>query len=247
MNLSLPTNWDEVLLDQFILIKSIDPEAPFYTRQHEILAILTDTTVDDPLWDDLDITALTAHIKSLNWICQEPSTNLVNTIGDLRVIQIDKLTLGEWIDLEHYFQDYYANLATIAAILYRKTRVDEWGNTIWQSHASYPISERANGFMEEPVTKFYPLIKYYLDFKTMIMETYIELFSPQVELDEGDYVPDEEDIEQEKIEAINNKWSWETVLHTLSGGDITKYDALTSMPLIFILNQLSFRREMKLE
>ena len=240
----LPKCWEEVYLDQWIAIKGIDPSLGFYARQWEILAILTDTLTDDPCWEDLDITVVTQALKSLKWLSIEPSSTHQRHVNDLTVIDINKLTLGEFIDLEYYFKDYNTNLDKIAAILYRKTMLDEWGNTKWEPHASYDIDERAKSFHELPVTKFHWLIPWYLEFKDTILTTYSNLFEPNIPLDED---LSEEELEEDKAEEIRAKWSWEITIHNLTDGDITKWDHVTSLPLIMVLNQLSFRKEMKIE
>jgi hypothetical protein len=68
---------------------------------------------------------------------------------------------------------------------------------------------------------------------------------------EDDQYDDEDELDEEDIEAENNEkvyrnWVWENILYKLSNGDITKYDTITAMPLIFIFNQLSFMKDMKI-
>lgn len=243
---NLPKSWDDVCLDQWISLKNIDKDLSLYGKWKEILCILTDTLSDDELWDDLDVLELTNMIDGLKWLSIEPISNPTYKVLDLNVIDINKLTLGEFIDLEWYFKEYNENLNIIASILYRKTIINEWGNVIYEPHGSYNIQDRANTFNEYSINNFYWLIKYYLDFKTSIINTYSDLFDPPIEdLEDEELTPDE--IEEELRDKSRVRWAWELVLHRLSSGDITKYDSITSLPLIFVLNQLSFRKEMKIE
>ena len=48
-----------------------------------------------------------------------------------------------------------------------------------------------------------------------------------------------------KKEQEMSKWSWEIIINRLAQGDITKYDTILDMPLIFILNQIAFSKEIK--
>lgn len=247
---NLPKTWDDVYLDQFMALKKLDNDVSFYLRQSQVLAILTDTLPEDECWEDMDVEELTSAIKGLGWLKFEPSSQPVNSFNGYTAIDIEKLTFGEWIDLEHYFQDYFENLPIIAAIIYRLTKQDEWGNIVYQKNNSYNLQKRADSFLELPITYFFWLIRYYLDFKERIMSTYETLFEPVIneeDLDEEnieDYDPDMQ--KQIEYEETAKKWSWENILYKLANGDVTKYDQITDMPFIFIMNQLSFQKEMQL-
>ncbi len=246
MEINLPNNWDEVYLDQFIALKMIDPDLNYYDRQLNILAILTDKLTDDECWDDLDINDLSESFKSLKWLSTEPTNYRLLSYGNYRSVDISTFSFGEFLDMEHFMVDWYNNLPHISAIFWRLHKEDSWGNIKLQEYGSYDAKERAESFMEAPITHFYWLLKYYLDWKDSTLSAYENLFEPIITDEDEDYEPDEDDLEQEKLESVNNKWGWEQVLHQFSNGDITKYDELTKLPLIFILNQMSFRREMKI-
>jgi len=251
MEIKLPNNWDEVLSDQFIELKKLDDvESSFFIKQIEVLSILTDTLPDDEVWEDLDVEVLSKYIKDISWLKQEPSKDFKNKIGDLTCIDINELKFGEFIDLEYYFStnNYFENLFNICSIFYRQTKTNEWGKIIIEPYENVNIKERSEVFKELPITNIYGIIHYYKEYKENILKTYEKLFEPQfeeVEEDTSGYNPEDiSDIQEEKVMI---KWGWENVIFKLSKGDITKYDKITELPLIMVLNHLSHIRDMKLE
>ena len=246
-SIKLPNSWEEVYADQFLELKKLDgSDSSFFIRQIEILSILTDTLPDDEMWEDLDVEELAILIGKLKWLRYEPSNQLKTKIGDYTCIDINKLSFGEFIDLEYYFtNDYFDNLSNICSVLYRKTKTDEWGNLIFEPYELINIEYRSKDFNELPITDIYGVIKYYLDFKQLLMNTYEKLFEPQFddeeEVDNSQY--EQEEIDEIEKEKVIIKWSWENVIHKLSDGDITKYEKITSFPVIFIFNQLSYLKD----
>jgi hypothetical protein len=85
----------------------------------------------------------------------------------------------------------------------------------------------------------YGIIQKYLKFRSDFIERYNFIFQPDV-ADEDEM--DEEDKQAEKVES---KWSWEMLLYSLSGEDITKVDPITDLPLVFVFNFLAMKYETK--
>lgn len=247
----LPKNWDEVLLDQYILLgENKEEEYDKFDNDLRILSILTDTLPEDEVWESMDIVEFIKLVSGLEWINHPPTNDFKRDLDGFSIIPIEKITLGEFIDLDSLFSsDYIENLSKIVGIFYRKTREDEWGNIIYEPHGVYDFEKRGELFLEYPITHFYGLIKYFMEFKSLINSSYEPLFEPVIVDGDDEDVQDEYDPdEQEEIkrEETFKKWAWESVLHKLSDGDITKYDRITELPVIFIFNQLGFRKEMDL-
>lgn len=243
MSLQLQNNWSQVYVDQFISIRTLDTPS-IYSNSLEILSILTNIPSNDEVWDDMDIEELNEHINTLLWLKSEPSKNFKRVIGEFEIIDINKLTFGEFLDLEYLFIDYYTNLTKICAVLYRKYRLDDWGIKRYEPYPEYDIDERTYMFDDMYITDIYGVIRYYLDFKGMIYKTY-DLFEPEIDESELDEL-DEEDKIAEEQEKVYRNWAWENILYKLSNGDITKYDDILNKPIIFIFNQLSFMKDMKI-
>lgn len=248
--IKLPNNWDEVLLDQYILLKNPEEIRNMTFGEHSrILSILTDTLPEDDIWEDMDIIEMIEIIDGLNWLRNPPTNDFKRDLSGLKVVPIETITLGEFIDLDSLFSsDYIENFTKIIGIFYRKTKEDEWGNVIYEPHGVYDFEKRGELFLEYPITYFFGLINYFIEFKKMINSSYEPLFEPVItEEDEEEQEYDAEEQEEIKKEQVYKKWAWESLLHKLSDGDLTKYDTLLKMPVIFIFNQLGFRKELNIE
>jgi hypothetical protein len=235
--MNIPKSWSQVKVDQFIELHNLDEEGlgSLFLYQLESLAILTDEDADE-----IDITPneLIEILNSLSWVKNEPRGYSAK-LGQLTFRPFTFLTLGEFIDLEHYFsEDYINNLPTICAILYRHTKTDEWGNVVYEPYKFIP-QDRAALFLELPITDVYGIIQLYLKFRADFIERYSFIFNPEIE-DE-----DEMDEEDKQAEHVENKWSWEMLLYSLSGEDITKVDPITDLPLVFVFNFLAMKYETK--
>jgi hypothetical protein len=246
MNLptKLPTNWNEVYVDQYLTLKKMDDdESSFFFRNITILSILTDTLPEDDMWQNMDVYELNTIIKQLKWLRSEPTINFKKQIGEYTCIDINTLSFGEFIDLNYYISnDFFDNFFLFCAVFYRKTKQDEWGNTMFEPYGSYDLNQRAKEFEELYITDVFGLIKYFSDYREFIYKSYENIFQPIIE-DEEEVEFDEEEQKEIEQEKLKEKWSWENLLHKLSNGDITKYDMITSKPFIFILNHLSFLKD----
>ena len=81
--------------------------------------------------EDLPVIELKRVMNELAWIKNEPHKKYSKTIGEYTILDFKRITWGMFIDLEYYYsKDYIVNMETICGILYRKTKIDEWGVSI---------------------------------------------------------------------------------------------------------------------
>lgn len=244
-NLSIPSNWDDVFVDQYIELIKIDPELMIIERNIEILTILTDTEYTDEVWEDMDVDDLNDMMKKLSWVSKSPITNYKKDIGDYKCIDIHKkLTLGQYIDMDYYIGNQgYTSLSYLCTILYRRFKIDDFGKIEFEPY-DYDLDERLSFFNELKINEVYGILPLFSDYKKMILDSYQTLFEPQFEDDgeEEEEITDQEELELKKEEETHQKWGWENVLYKLSDGDITMYDKILDLPLIFVLNQLSYMK-----
>jgi len=79
--------------------------------------------------EELAIEELEELLLSVKFIRDEPPKNYKSELGEYKLKPFNKITLGEFISLEAYFSDnYLLKLLNIVAILYRRVRVNEWGD-----------------------------------------------------------------------------------------------------------------------
>lgn len=114
--------WHEVTVGQYQEIASIKYEDPT-DRMLEIVSILVNE--DPEIIRKMSLTSLTKIINMLTW-----TNTIPNDANYIPVIYIDgieygfisrltDLTVGDWIDLEHYVMDLNNQLHNIFALLYR--------------------------------------------------------------------------------------------------------------------------------
>ena len=243
--MQLPTTWSNISVSQYSELKGLEASSfdSVFDYNLEILSILTDTDINDI--EDLDFDEMTYILSQLNWINREPNKPINRIISDLHYIGLQHLKVGEFIDLEYYFtNNYNKHLTDICAVVYRKSKLDEWGNIVYEPY-TYDLNDRKEFFNELPCTDVYGIIKDYILFRDNFMNTYINLFQEPATDEIEDELTDE-DKEEIKKEDQLNRWSWEKTLYILANEDITKIDDVLKMNLIFAFNMLSMKTELQL-
>lgn len=155
MKLQLPKSWKEVSLETYIELVSLNSEGmsaiDLFIDQ---LAILTNTDPED--LNKLPLPQVSEILTSLNWLNQLPQETKENIViiegKEYGFIQsLNKLTLGEWVDLETYIdEDATKNIHKILAILYRPIISKEDENKyIIETYNSETLEDRAELFKKE--------------------------------------------------------------------------------------------------
>lgn len=237
--MNIPKSWNEVTLYQYIELTNADSSDSL-----DILSILLNTTPDDPIIEDMNYDDVVYEISKLGWLSVEPMGQLSKTIDDLYLKDFKNITLGEFIDIEHYFTEPINNLHIICSILYRQKQKDKWNNDEWEPY-TYNITERSEIFLDQPITKVVGVLNGYMEFREKFLNNYSELFTEKIEEEEYIDLTGREKIDAEVSrlnEKAKSKWSWESILLGLSNNDVTKFEKLFSTSLILVFNTLSARK-----
>jgi len=243
--MQLPTSWSNISVSQYAELKGLEAGSfdSAFDYNLEMLSILTDTDINDI--EDLDFDEMTGIINELSWINRDPNRPVNRKISDLHYIGFQHLKVGEFIDLEYYFtNNYHKHLTDICAVVYRKSKLDEWGNVVFEPY-SYDLNDRKELFNELPCTDVYGIVKDYILFRDNFMNAYINLFQEPATDDIEEDLTDEDKEEIKKEDSLN-KWSWEKTLYILANEDITRIDDVLNMNLIFAFNMLSMKTELQL-
>jgi hypothetical protein len=248
--IKLPSSWDEISLSQFIELKKLDEvDSSFFVRNIDIFSIITDTDSSDEYWEDMDITEVEGLVKYLKWLEIIPSTEPKTKIDEFILKDINKLTFGEFIDLEHFFMaDYIENLNSIVAILYRRKlastdyftndKLEPYGN--WLHHRATIMNDAVG------VGDVFGIVNKYLSFRANIFKLYEGLFDGGGEdIDEEDI--DEEETKKPKEKDNSGKWGWDIMLLKIANNDALKIEEASNIPLIQAFNVLAMRKELKIE
>lgn len=247
LQLNIPKSWSDIKVYQYQDMLSNDLNGiGTFEKYIEYLSIITETDSED--WEDMDLDEVLEIIKSIEWLKTSPSTNFKTKIEGLSLIDFNKLELGAYIDIEYFKKDLFKNFHLILAILYRKTKENEWGEIIYEPY-DYDINNRSELFLDISINDVYGLINHYHNFYENFINNYSTLFNQDVPEDELDPVDEltEEDKKELKKEQERAKWAWEILIHNLSEKDITKYDEILKLNLIFVFNHLSFKKIFNLD
>lgn len=241
--MNLPRNWNEVNVSQWLELNTIDDEEynSVFLQTIEALSILSDTDPEE--LEDLDPEELIDLARKVSFIQREPSNKPNEMVRGFRLKPLDRLTLGEFIDLEYYAMQFVQNFDILLSILYKRFKSDEWGNLIFEPY-SYSIMSRKVLFQDVSINEVYGAVKNYIDYSNDFKKRYENLFNPVIEEEETEL--DEDDLKAEAEEKVFSKWSWEKLLYDLSNQDLTKIDAVTDLNLIFVFNMLSMVEELQL-
>lgn len=242
--MNLPRNWNEVSVSQWQELNSIDKEEfnSFFLQIIEGLSILSDTDPEE--FEDLDPEELINLAKQVSFIKREPSNKPNELVKGFRLKPLDRLTLGEFIDLEHYTMQLAENFDILLSILYKRWKTDEWSNVIFEPY-SYSLVSRKEVFSDVSINEVFGAVNNYISYANDFKKRYENLFNPIIEEDEPADL-DEDDLKAEAEEKVFTKWSWEKLLYDLSNQDLTKIDAVTDLPLVFVFNMLSMVEELQL-
>lgn len=145
--------WHEVTIGQYQEIASLDVENQT-DKMIEIVSILTNE--DSMNTRKMDLTSLNRIIQHLAWSNKLPDDAVYKPIIVIDgfeygfISRLTDLSVGEWIDLEHYLADLNNNLHRIFAILYRPlvTAFND-SDRILENYDSAMLESRAQLFSDK--------------------------------------------------------------------------------------------------
>jgi len=239
----LPKAWNQITIESFIELRTLSDEDGVFNYQIDVLCTLLDCYPED--LDDITIEELEDLLMEVKFIKDEPPKNYKKEIGVYKLKPFNKITLGEFISLESYFSDnYIEKLLNIVAILYRRVRVNEYGDNVLETY-NYHSNDRLDWFLDFAVTDVYGLLPEYIKFREDIIDQYKNLMSESYEDDfETDSTLDAEEQKEIEEEKKQKKWAWEQLIWSLCNEDLTKFHAVCELPLILVFNFLGMKKEL---
>jgi len=242
---NLPKQWNQVTLEQFIEFSGIKREQGAYHYNSEALSILSNEPME--VIEDLDVDEMAELVAEAKWCTSEPSKIYKHELFGMKFKPFSKLTLYEYIDLDYFFTDnYITNLDKVCAICYRNTKINEWGNEILEPY-EFDCNIRAEKFLDLPITDVYGIVHEFLKYRDTFLKNYENLFSGELDEElsnEERNNMDAEEIKEIEKEQAQSKWSWEQTIYGLTNGDITKSEKVGALPLIYVFNILSMKKEL---
>lgn len=244
---NIPVSWQQVTVEQFVELNTIDvKELGVIGLQLERFCILANLSIDDDEIEDMCIDDMDELYKSLYFLNRPPNINTKQIVGnDYRLIDINKISIGEFIDVDSFLQDdnLYINFTSILSILYRKYKTDEFDNIHYQPY-TFDLNSTKDYFDNLCIYDCYNAVQEVINFRELILNTYSAIFSSD---NLGDDLTEEEKegLGEEEVEEIKrdlekekskNKFAWPWMIYNLAGEDLLKMREILKLPLTYVLN-----------
>jgi hypothetical protein len=257
---NITITWDIVTVDKFIEVCNLDIKSysDIDLYYFNVLSILLD--IDDDVIQDMDyreFTRLKLNVITLfNYLPTKPNPKLtINDELEFNLIQFNKITLGEFVDIEIWLRESFINnYGYIMSVLYRQQLTE--GNYLYEptyeEYGSY-VTLRKKIFNNCSIKDTYGAIQSYLSFREKLFKTYAGLLNNG---ETTDNEPTPEELSKlsmkDKIElqqAIDKekrleKWGWNSLILKLADNDILKVEQVSKLPLIQCFNILAMRVEL---
>jgi hypothetical protein len=225
-------------VEQFLEIRRLSSEDGMFNYQIDVLSALTDSDISE--FEELELDELGELTKQIKWVQSDPSRRYKNKLDNYVLKPFSKLTLGEFIDLEHYFSNNYLDhFCHILALLYRRTSKNVYGDDIIEPY-EYSPRDRLDWFLEYPITDVYGLIPEYLKYRENFTNTYTNLLVDVVTDDE--VLEDIEEIKEQKREQEKQKFAWESTIMALCNDDLSKFNSILDMSVVLVFNILGMKK-----
>jgi hypothetical protein len=225
-------------VEQFLEIRRLSSEDGMFNYQIDVLSALTDSDISE--FEELDIDELTVLTEQIKWINSEPSKRYKNKLDKYVLKPFTKISLGEFIDLEHYFSNNYLDhFCHILALLYRRTSKNVYGDDIIEPY-NYSPSDRLDWYLDYKITDVYGLIPEYIKFRENFTNTYTNLLVDVVPDDE--VLDDADEIKEQKREQEKQKFAWESTIMALCNDDLSKFNDILDMSAVLVFNILGMKK-----
>jgi len=209
-----------------------------FNYQIDVLSALTDSDISE--FEELDIDELSELTSQIKWINSEPSKRYKNKLDKYVLKPFTKISLGEFIDLEHYFSNNYLDhFCHILALLYRRTSKNVYGDDIIEPY-NYSPSDRLDWYLDYKITDVYGLIPEYIKFRENFTNTYTNLLVDVVPDDE--VLEDADEIKEQKREQEKQKFAWESTIMALCNDDLSKFNDILDMSVVLVFNILGMKK-----
>lgn len=157
-NITIPTSWDEINLNQFVKLQSLyaNENKPSF---NEIISVLTNIELNE--LNEYPYFIIEKLMDKLDYLSQEitdKASNKIEINGETYQINyLEHLKFGEYVDVNTVIDGDKNNFKAILAILCRKE-----GEIYNDDFIALELNKRMDMFDMQPITKVYPLINFFL-------------------------------------------------------------------------------------
>jgi len=161
-----------------------------------------------------------------------------------RKAPFNRMTLGEFIDLENYLKNQ-DDLAIIA-VIYKQFKETGFGAIKYEEYGDY-VEKRKALFQDQNALQLIGAVKEYIEWREGFMNNYGAFFSlgeDGEEEDLTDFTANERKQHYNELakERERQQFSWERVIMNLANDDITKAKEVLSLSVVFVFNIMSMTK-----
>lgn len=233
-------SWSKITVNNYYDLLSLNPD-DYETRLDflcDYVSMATGKDIEEI--ENMNYEDLISLYKSLSFLKVLPSE--IGEVDGYNLLPFKKISLGEFIDLEHYLHQP-ENIHFISAILFKKTKINEWDELQYELY-KYDVVKRSEFFLNQSIDKVGAILDQYIKHRNFIIETYEPLFQPPSGDEENEEELTEEikrEIEQEKK---FQKFAWEKMIMNLVEHTGWTFDEITNHSHILIFNLLSMMKNL---
>jgi len=150
-----------------------------------------------------------------------------------RFINLDKLTFGEFIDIDEFLSkpesERMSKMNHLMALFYREVNED---GTLPPYNAVL-VPDRSEKFRKLPLKYLRSSLNFFFSFRKHLEKKYPLIF-----------IPNEGEIDKDNKNSFEGFWGWYSILVYLSGEDILKIQEIASKNLIEVFNYLTYMKDL---
>lgn len=257
----IPTTWDDLCLKKFLQIREhekLQDKMPLLDYNLEFISIITEIPTEDLMTLSTDdITYLIKDIIDVTNKVLELVDEPICTIDGITYVmdrKTDEMKLGQFIDLDLINRegDVWDNAHKICASFMRPAKNTKIGfiknpkpncnDYIIDKYDYDELLKNAEIFYNKmPMTYIYTCITFFFTFRQILTRQYEGLFPSTNDGEEVELIDPNEPKTQQQI--FSERWSWYSIVRDLANGDLTRFDEITNLPLVMVLNDLSYNKE----
>lgn len=167
----------------------------------------------------------------------------INVEGvELSLFPMDKITLGEYIDLDAYASS--GRIGHLLSVLYRrKIKSDTFEKQRYESIENVDVPMKSELLLGLDAKGLTSVIREFMEMRVNITTTYKNLFqATEPDEDDSDVDLTAAEIKARAAEALHKAFAWESFLLFLAEGDVTKVESVVKLPLYFALNMAAYKK-----
>lgn len=176
------------------------------------------------------------------WVLVSPKPGKIHkkniVIGEMELLNLKRMTLGEFIDVESNMLRGEAGFKKAVATLLRKKKIDEWGNEVFEGR-DYSIEDRIKGIGGIRVTDYYGIVE--------LIANYVNSVTSGFSIFENDPEDDEHEVEDDEHERLNKAFKWSKFTFFTAGGDILRMEDALKTNHLLIFGTLTMQKKLNIK